>query len=75
MSMHHKFSIFYYLLLDFDQVSGRENASETFSDASGMPKKYQIFMKGLWYMDKQEFSVSISPLLIMTEINRSTARA
>lgn len=69
MTMHHKFSIFYYLLLDFDQVSGRENASEAFADASGMPRKYQIFMKGLWYLDKQQFSVSISTLDIVIVIN------
>ncbi|KAF5023379.1 hypothetical protein F66182_4536 [Fusarium sp. NRRL 66182] len=56
MSTHHKFSIFYYVLLDFDRTSGRENLSDTFVDASGMPKKYQIFMKGLWYLDRQEFS-------------------
>ncbi|KAF4466346.1 ELYS-domaining containing [Fusarium albosuccineum] len=56
MSTHHKFSIFYYILLDFDQVSDPEVVSEAFVDASGMPKKYQIFMKGLWYLDKQEFS-------------------
>ncbi|KAF5262640.1 hypothetical protein FOXYS1_6625 [Fusarium oxysporum] len=56
MSTHHKFSIFYYILLDFDQTSGRESVSDAFVDASGIPKKYQIFMKGLWYLDRQEFS-------------------
>ncbi|KAF5705683.1 nuclear pore complex assembly [Fusarium mundagurra] len=56
MSMQHKFSIFYYILLDFDLTAGRESASEAFVDASGMPKKYQIFMKGLWYLDRQEYS-------------------
>ncbi|KAM5345890.1 hypothetical protein ACJ41O_011751 [Fusarium nematophilum] len=56
MSTHHKFSIFYYILLDFDQTSGRDSISEAFVEASGMPQKYQIFMKGLWYLDKQEFS-------------------
>ncbi|KAI1016201.1 hypothetical protein LB504_009188 [Fusarium proliferatum] len=56
MSMQHKFSIFYYILLDFDLTAGRESASDTFVDASGMPKKYQIFMKGLWYLDRQEYS-------------------
>jgi hypothetical protein len=57
MSTHHKFSIFYYILLDFDRTSGRDNVSDAFVDASGMPKKYQIFMKGLWYLDHQDFSV------------------
>ncbi|CAM1508962.1 Fc.00g027010.m01.CDS01 [Cosmosporella sp. VM-42] len=54
MSMHHKLSLFYYILLDFDLAMGKP-VSETFVDVSGMPKKYQIFMKGLWYMDRQEF--------------------
>ncbi|SCV57079.1 uncharacterized protein FFB14_14953 [Fusarium fujikuroi] len=56
MSLQHKFSIFYYILLDFDLTAGRESASDAFVDASGMPKKYQIFMKGLWYLDRQEYS-------------------
>jgi hypothetical protein len=56
MSTHHRFSIFYYILLDFDQTSGRDSVSDTFVDASGMPKKYQIFMKGLWYLDHRDFS-------------------
>ncbi|KAM0279155.1 hypothetical protein ACHAO9_011818 [Fusarium lateritium] len=56
MSTHHKFSIFYYILLDFDRTSGRDNVSDAFVDASGMPKKYQIFIKGLWYLDHQDFS-------------------
>ncbi|KPM40282.1 hypothetical protein AK830_g6259 [Neonectria ditissima] len=59
MSTHHKFSLFYYLLLDFDQTSGRQNVSEVFVDVSGMPKKYQIFMKGLWYMDRQDFGQAL----------------
>lgn len=57
MSMHYKFSLFYYVLLDFDEASDHQSVSEAFVEASGMPKKYQIFMKGLWYMDKQDFAV------------------
>ncbi|KAL6363980.1 hypothetical protein LRP88_03412 [Fusarium phalaenopsidis] len=56
MSMHHKYSIFYYILLDFDQTSEHESVSEAFVEASGMPKKYEIFMKGLWYLDRHDFS-------------------
>ncbi|KAF5699148.1 nuclear pore complex assembly [Fusarium globosum] len=56
MSIQHKLSIFYYILLDFDLTAGRESASDAFVDVSGMPKKYQIFMKGLWYLDRQEYS-------------------
>lgn len=57
MSMHHKLSLIYYVLLDFDTVEGQASLSETFASASSMPQKYEIFMKGLWYMDGLEFSV------------------
>lgn len=57
--MHHKYSIFYYILLDFDQTSEHESVSEAFVEASGMPKKYEIFMKGLWYLDRHDFSVGL----------------
>lgn len=57
MSTHFKFSLLYYILLDFDQTSEQKNVSETFVDASGMSKKYQIFMKGLWHLDRRDFSV------------------
>ena len=56
MSTHHKLSLFYYILLDFDEKAGSP-VSEAFADVSGMPKKYQIFMKGLWYLDQQDFQV------------------
>ncbi len=71
MSMQHKFSIFYYILLDFDLTAGRESASDAFVDASGMPKKYQIFMKGLWYLDRQEYSVCIAFAIPKTETNKA----
>jgi len=57
MSMQHRLSIFYYILLDYDTVNGRSQYSEIFASNSGVPKKYQIFMKGLWYMDRQQFPV------------------
>lgn len=57
MSTHHKFSLLYYVLLDFDDASKGIFASEEFARLSGMPANYQLFMKGLWYMDKQEYSV------------------
>lgn len=70
MSTHHKFSIFYYILLDFDRTSGRDNVSDAFVDSSGMPKKYQIFMKGLWYLDHRDFSVRFTTLLANTAVNK-----
>lgn len=60
ISLHHKFSLLYYVLLDFDESSSRAEASEPFASASGMPGNYQIFMKGLWYLDQQNFKVRSS---------------
>ncbi|KAG6003093.1 hypothetical protein E4U21_002396 [Claviceps maximensis] len=59
MSMHHKLSLFYYLLLDFDDSSNESNMSDNFAILSGMPANYQLFMKGLWYMDRQEYSTAL----------------
>ncbi|KAH6605813.1 elys-domaining containing [Trichoderma cornu-damae] len=59
MSMHHKLSLIYYVLLDFDTVDGQASLSETFASASSMPQKYEIFMKGLWYMDCQDFATAL----------------
>jgi hypothetical protein len=55
MSVHHRLSIFYYLLLDLDH--GKMRVSEDFLSTSGMPDKYQIFMRGLWYLDRHQFKV------------------
>ncbi|KAI9147562.1 Protein ELYS [Paramyrothecium foliicola] len=55
MSMHHKLSLFYYILLDFPAANDRSTPSETFAVESGVPLNYQIFMKGLWYMDRHDF--------------------
>ncbi|QUC20976.1 uncharacterized protein UV8b_05217 [Ustilaginoidea virens] len=59
MSMHHKFSLLYYLLLDFDDLHRHDFVSENFALLSGMPNNYQLFMKGLWYMDKQEYPKAV----------------
>ena len=60
MSIHHKLSVFYYLLLDFDEglgLQGRSSAADSFATRSGVPDKYQIFMQGLRHMDRHEFKV------------------
>lgn len=57
MTMHHRLSIFYYVLLDFDAAGGKARCSEDFAAASGVPRKYQIFMKGLWLLDRHQFQV------------------
>jgi len=55
MALHYKLSILYYILLDFDRKSTRAVVSEDFASNSGLPKSYQILMKGLWQLDQQEF--------------------
>ena len=60
MTMHHRLSIFYYVLLDFDAAHGKPNLSEHFTSVSGVPLKYQIFMKGLWLLDRHQFQVRFS---------------
>ncbi|CAI4215578.1 unnamed protein product [Parascedosporium putredinis] len=59
MTMHHRLSIFYYVLLDFDYANKRSDYSEDFAAVSGVPKKYQIFMKGLWLLDRHEFKAAL----------------
>lgn len=60
MSVPHKLSLFYYLVLDFDTSNEQKAISEGFTAASGIPNRYQIFMQGLWYMDQLDFSVSLA---------------
>ncbi|GJC87433.1 protein ELYS [Colletotrichum liriopes] len=60
MSTHHRLSIFYYILLDFDTSQTRAQPSSKFAVTSGVPKNYQIFMKGLWLLDHQQFEVRLS---------------
>ncbi|KAJ9145374.1 Protein ELYS [Pleurostoma richardsiae] len=62
MTTHHKLSVFYYLLLDFDDrlgLAGAKSKAARFAEASGLPRKYQIFMEGLWYMDRQRFPLAV----------------
>ncbi|PKS04947.1 hypothetical protein jhhlp_008313 [Lomentospora prolificans] len=59
MTMHHRLSIFYYVLLDFDYANKRSDFSEDFVASSGVPRKYQIFMKGLWLLDRHEFKAAL----------------
>ncbi|KAF9870475.1 hypothetical protein CkaCkLH20_12142 [Colletotrichum karsti] len=59
ISTHHRLSIFYYILLDFDTSQTRAQASSKFAVSSGVPKNYQIFMKGLWLLDHQQFEKAL----------------
>ncbi|KAK6213112.1 hypothetical protein QIS74_09114 [Colletotrichum tabaci] len=59
ISTHHRLSIFYYILLDFDTSQTRAQASSKFAVTSGVPKNYQIFMKGLWLLDHEQFEKAL----------------
>jgi hypothetical protein len=52
----------YYILLDCDEKTRNNAHSNAFEEASFIPKKYQIFMKGLWHMDRAEFEVGCAAL-------------
>lgn len=55
---HHKISVLYYILLDFDAPTGRRVHSTAFEENSFLPQKYQIYMKGLWHLDRLDLEVS-----------------
>jgi hypothetical protein len=58
VSTHHKLSVFYYLLLDYDLARGHTSAvADDFVVKSGLPRKYHLMMRGLWHMDRKEFKV------------------
>ncbi|KAI1117896.1 nuclear pore complex assembly-domain-containing protein [Nemania sp. NC0429] len=60
---HHKLSILYYLLLDIDGRSGDgDSKAELFAARAGIPDRYQIFMKGLWFMDTRNFELALEHL-------------
>ncbi|KAG0647174.1 elys transcription factor [Hyphodiscus hymeniophilus] len=59
---HHKISVLYYILLDFDAPTGRRVHSGAFEENSFLPQKYQIYMKGLWHLDRREFEIALQYL-------------
>lgn len=59
---HYKLSVFYYVLLEFDQVTKTCETSKAFVQKSFLPRKYQTLIKGLWYMDHQEFEIALQYL-------------
>ena len=63
VSPHAKLSVFYYLLLDYDELRGAQsNLAEALSEESGLPKNYQLLMRGLWHMDHKEFKFALEHL-------------
>ncbi|KAJ4292967.1 hypothetical protein N0V88_005631 [Collariella sp. IMI 366227] len=62
-SSHAKLSILFYLLLDYDSLRGaRSNLASSLASESGLPPNYQILMRGLWHMDRQEFKFALEHL-------------
>ncbi|ROW02397.1 hypothetical protein VMCG_06088 [Cytospora schulzeri] len=64
-SVHQKLSVFYYLLLDFNEHLGsqtRTSFADIFAGRFAVPKKYETFMKGLWNMDRQQFNLALEDL-------------
>ncbi|KAK3689843.1 nuclear pore complex assembly-domain-containing protein [Podospora appendiculata] len=63
VSSHHKLSVLYYLLLDHDDIRGqRSQLAGALAEESGLPAKYQIFMRGLWSMDRGQFKFALEYL-------------
>ncbi|KAI0891011.1 nuclear pore complex assembly-domain-containing protein [Annulohypoxylon nitens] len=60
-TIHHKLSVVYYILLDVDEQNGTSQA-EAYSQRASIPKKYKIFMKGLWHMDALQFELALQYL-------------
>ncbi|KAI3325579.1 nuclear pore complex assembly-domain-containing protein [Xylariaceae sp. AK1471] len=62
-TLHHKLSILYYLLLDLDgRANDGDSRADSFASFAGIPDRYQIFMKGLWLMDAQDFELALEHL-------------
>ncbi|KAI0887052.1 nuclear pore complex assembly-domain-containing protein [Annulohypoxylon maeteangense] len=60
-TIHHKLSVVYYIILDIDEQNGSSQA-EAYSQRASIPKKYKIFMKGLWHMDALQFDLALQYL-------------
>lgn len=59
VTLYHKLSVLYYLLLDFDYTFGTQShLAQSLAEEASLPQKYQILMRGLWHMDHKEFKVS-----------------
>lgn len=62
MPDHHKLSVLFYLLIDIDYPTGRREFSTAFEEMVFLPKKYSIYMKGLWHLDHQDFEPALQYL-------------
>lgn len=59
---HTKLSALYYILLDVDLHNKNVTASNTFATLSSLPERYRIFMTGIWYLDRCNFSEALQHL-------------
>ncbi|KAE8445586.1 hypothetical protein EG329_013219 [Mollisiaceae sp. DMI_Dod_QoI] len=57
-----KISVLYYLLLEFDYPTGQRVHSTELEQRAFLPAKYQIYMKGLWHLDRREFELALQYL-------------
>lgn len=62
LTEHHKLSILYYLLLDWDLPNPSNSLSDNFAIAASVPSQYHIFMRGLWFLDKRECESAVQYL-------------
>ncbi|KAK5630359.1 hypothetical protein RRF57_006074 [Xylaria bambusicola] len=62
ITLHHKLSIIYYILLDIGGRCGGADRAERFAKYASIPDRYQIFMKGLWLMDTRNFELALEHL-------------
>ena len=52
---HHKQSLVYYILKD---LPSQPQSSVDYAKNSYIPNKYQVFIDGIWYLDRLVFEVS-----------------
>ncbi|KAI0999225.1 hypothetical protein K3495_g8970 [Podosphaera aphanis] len=56
---HHKLSVLFYVLLDFGHCTRKSKFINVLEQKSLLPRAYQTFMRGLWYMDRLEFKLAL----------------
>ncbi len=64
---HHKISVLYYILIDIDFPTEAREYSTALEKRTLLPQKYVIYMKGLWHLDRQQFTVCPSWSLKMNQ--------
>ncbi|KAI2624462.1 nuclear pore complex assembly-domain-containing protein [Xylaria nigripes] len=63
LTQHHKLSIIYYFLLDIDGRFFHDDIlAGPFARRTGIPDCYQVFMRGLWFMDTHNHELALEHL-------------